>query len=117
MRATLTKPDTGPAYSHAAAKVFITGIGASPGPNGVGKASGCDTMAPAPQAPTALPADENSNLVHGEMIEIMPRLRGGGSKHEVIQYLRRRIVWPCGKGKIVSAEGGVFASFTVVARQ
>ena len=35
------------------------------------------------------------------------------SKREVIQYLQRRIVWPCGKGKIVSAEGRVFASFTV----
>ena len=70
--------------------------------------------AAAPQAaPTALPADENPNIVYGEMMEIMPRLRGGGSKREVIQYLQRRIVWPCEKGKIVSAEGRVFASFTV----
>ena len=31
----------------------------------------------------------------------------------MIQYPRRRIIWPCEKGKIVSAEGRVFASFTV----
>lgn len=69
--------------------------------------------AAAPQAPTALPADENPNVVCGEMMEIMPRLRGGGSKREVIQYLQRRIVWPCEKDKIISAKGRIFASFTV----
>ena len=46
-------------------------------------------------------------------MEIMSRLRGGGSKREVIQYLQRRIVWPCEKDKIISAKGRIFASFTV----
>jgi len=61
----------------------------------------------------ALSADENPNVVCGKMMEIMPRLRGSGNKREVIQYLRRRTIWPCEKGKIISAKGRIFARFSV----
>ena len=42
----------------------------------------------------------------------MPSFRGGGNR-EVVQYIQQQIVWPQQNGKMVQAEGRVFASFTV----
>ena len=62
------------------------------------------------QAPprTTKPADQ----VYGMVAEQMPSFRGG-SNREVIQYIQQQLVWPQQNGKLVQAEGRVFASFTV----
>ncbi|MBO2012280.1 energy transducer TonB [Hymenobacter negativus] len=63
--------------------------------------------------PTPLPAvaDENSGVVYGAIVELMPSFRGGGQR-ELVAYIQKHIRWPKAAGR-VCAEGRVFASFTI----
>ena len=51
-------------------------------------------------------------MFFGVVVELMPSFRGGGTR-DVVRYIQQRIVWPRRKGKMVLAQGRVFASFTV----
>ena len=55
---------------------------------------------------------KHSEQIYGGVDEQMPSFRGGGNR-EAIQYIQQQIVWPQRNGKMVQAEGRVFASFTV----
>ncbi|MDO7845118.1 energy transducer TonB [Hymenobacter sp. M29] len=55
---------------------------------------------------------QHLNQVYGAVIEEMPSFRGGGNR-EVVNYIQQQVVWPRQDGKIVQAQGRVFASFTV----
>ncbi|MDO7850356.1 energy transducer TonB [Hymenobacter convexus] len=55
---------------------------------------------------------QHLNQVYGAVIEKMPSFRGGGNR-EVVKFIQQQVVWPRQDGKIVQAQGRVFASFTV----
>ena len=52
------------------------------------------------------------SVIYGAMVEAMPTFRGGGNR-AIIAYIQQRVVWPQHKGKMVNAQGRLFASFTV----
>jgi TonB family protein len=56
---------------------------------------------------------ENPNMVYGVVVENMPSFQGGGPM-KVVAYIQQHVMWPHTKdGKMVQAEGRVFASFSV----
>lgn len=64
---------------------------------------------PMPAPSEAAPVDK---LILGMMMETMPTFQGGGNR-AIVDYIQKRVVWPQHNGKMVNAQGRLFASFTV----
>ncbi|GAB3586281.1 energy transducer TonB [Hymenobacter daeguensis] len=60
----------------------------------------------------ATPAPMAEPAFLGFMVGTMPTFRGGGSR-AIVAYIQKQVVWPQHNGKMVNAQGRLFASFTV----
>jgi protein TonB len=61
-----------------------------------------------------IPVQPSDRAFLGFMVGTMPTFRGGGNQ-AIVAYIHKRVVWPERNGKMVNAQGRLFASFTVEA--